>query len=61
MAGTAEMRQEVAECLLVACRHNFTDPEVQQHLMEVKRPLAVLLLAEGTDLQLEWVAVSFQL
>ena len=34
-AGTSEMREEAAQALLVACKHNFSDPEVQQQLMEV--------------------------
>ena len=33
--GSAETKEEVAEVLLVACRHRFTDPEIQQHLLEV--------------------------
>ena len=30
------MRHEAAEALLAACRHNFSDPDIQQHIMEVQ-------------------------
>ncbi len=35
VVGSAEIKKLAAEAILIASKHNFTDPEIRQNIVEV--------------------------